>query len=72
METVILPCTSKVIYKTVACDYAGNNETLGGAEPYLVYQVIPEFPSTLILPLFIITTLLAVHTLQKEPVTLTA
>lgn len=49
-----------VRYKIVAYDYAGNNATMAGAESYWVYQVIPEFPPSLILPLFMIATLPAV------------
>jgi parallel beta-helix repeat protein len=48
-----------VRFKIVAYDYAGNNATLDGTQPYCVYQVIPEFPPSLILPIFMIITLLA-------------
>lgn len=59
-----------VRFKTSAYDYAGNSVTLDGTEPYLT---LPEFPSFLIVPLFMITTLLAViaygrkHVLQCVP-----
>jgi hypothetical protein len=46
-----------VRYKIVAYDYAGNNATLAGAESYWVYEVMPEFLSSLILSLFMIATL---------------
>jgi parallel beta-helix repeat protein len=48
-----------VKYKIVAYDFAGNNATLEGTEPYFVYQVVPEFLQSLTLLLFITTTLLA-------------
>ena len=49
-----------VRFKIVSYDNAGNNATLDGTESYCIYQVIPEFPSFLILILFMTTTLLAV------------
>jgi len=55
-----------VRFKIVAYDFAGNNATLDGTEPYCVYQVIPEFPSFLVLPLFMVTTLLAVIIYRKK------
>jgi parallel beta-helix repeat protein len=55
-----------VRFKIFAYDHAGNNRTLDGAEPYCVYQVVPEFPPILILPLFIITTLLAVMFCRRK------
>ena len=55
-----------VRYKIVAYDYAGNNATLGEAESYWAYHVIPEFPSSLILPLLIIPTLLAVIIYRRK------
>ncbi|MGQ9538793.1 MAG: OmpL47-type beta-barrel domain-containing protein [Candidatus Bathycorpusculaceae bacterium] len=55
-----------VRYKIVAYDYAGNNETLDGTQPYCVYQVIPEFPSSLILPIFMIITLIAVIICRRK------
>ncbi|MEM2130308.1 MAG: NosD domain-containing protein [Candidatus Bathyarchaeia archaeon] len=53
-------------YKIIAYDYAGNNATLGETEPYLVYQVVPEFSPILILPLFIATTLIAAILYSKK------
>ncbi len=44
-------------FKIVAYDNAGNGVTKDGAEPYCTYQVIPEFPLFVILPLFITATL---------------
>jgi len=47
-------------YATVAYDNAGNNATRDGAEQYCAYKVISEFPSALIVPLFLSFTALAV------------
>lgn len=57
-----------VRFKIIAYDYAGNNATLDGTEPYCVYQVIPEFPSSLILLIPVMGTLLAtiIHK-RKQP-----
>jgi PKD repeat protein len=60
------PAGTWVRFKIVAYDYAGNNATLDGTEPYCVYQVIPEFPSFLILPLFMMATLIAAILLKKK------
>jgi hypothetical protein len=54
-----------VRYKIVAFDNAGNNATLG-TETYLIYQVFSEFPSFLILPLFMAITLLTVIAYKKN------
>jgi len=52
-EATILgqPAKTLVRYKIVAFDYAGNNATRDGTELHCTYQVIPEFPSNMILPL---------------------
>jgi parallel beta-helix repeat protein len=55
-----------VKYKITAYDYAGNNATIDGTQPYCVYQVIPEFPSTTLLTLFMITTLFATILLRRK------
>jgi len=55
-----------VKFKIVAYDWAGNNSTRDGTEPCCVYQVIPEFPSFLILSLFMIATLLAVIICRRK------
>jgi len=55
-----------VKYKIVAYDFAENIATLEGTQPYFVYQVIPEFLQVLILPIFIITTLIAVILCRKN------
>jgi len=60
------PAQTWVKYKIVAYDNAGNNATLDGTLPYCTYQVIPEFPSFLVLPLFIIATLLAVIVYRRR------
>jgi len=43
-----------VRFKMVAYDKAGNNATREGTEPYWAYQVVPEFPSIIILLLFMV------------------
>ncbi|MDH5451687.1 MAG: hypothetical protein OEX77_12485 [Candidatus Bathyarchaeota archaeon] len=48
------PAETWVRFKIVAYDYAGNNATKDGTEPHCIYQVIPEFPSAIILPLFMV------------------
>ena len=55
-----------VRFKIVAYNHAGNNATLDGTQPYCVYQVIPEFPSSLILPIFMIITLLAAIAYKRK------
>jgi len=55
-----------VRFKITAYDHAGNNRTLDGEETYCVYQVVPEFPTTATLPLFIILTMLAVTFAKKR------
>ena len=60
------PAQTWVKFKIVAYDNAGNNATLGEAEPYFTYQVIPEFPPSLILPLFMILTMLTVVFTRKK------
>jgi hypothetical protein len=49
-----------VRFKIVAYDCAGNNATKNGTEPCCTYIVIPEFPSALIVPLFIVLTMLVI------------
>jgi hypothetical protein len=64
------PVGTWVKFKIVANDYAGNNATKDGTEPYCTYQVIPEFPSFLIMPLFMIATLLAVIVYRRKHFTM--
>jgi hypothetical protein len=54
------PAGTSVRFKIVAYDPAGNNATIDGAEPYCTYIVVPEFPSALILPIFICLVMLAI------------
>jgi len=58
-----LYCTN-VTYAIVAEDYVGNIIATEGYE--YQYRVVPEFPSLIILPLFMITTLLAVIVYKKK------
>jgi PKD repeat protein len=55
-----------VEYKIVAYDYAGNIRTLDGAQEYLTYQIASEFPSFLVLSLFMIATLLAITIYRRK------
>jgi len=61
-EAMILgqPADTWVRFKIIAYDNLGNNATLDGTEPYCGYQLIPEFPPSLVLPIFMIITLLTV------------
>jgi len=54
------PIGTWVKYKIVACDQTGNNATLEGEQPYLAYQVIPEFQFVLALSLFLLATIIGV------------
>ena len=56
----VLPNGTHVWYKITAYDNAGNFVVDDNAEQYYVYTVIPEFPATLFLSLFIIFTLVVV------------
>jgi len=55
-----------VKYKIVAYDNAENQAVKEGESVTYIYQVIPEFPSFLILPLFMIATLLAVIVYRRK------
>lgn len=58
---------SMVYYRIIAYDIAGNFAVRDhGGVSYSVYIFIPEFPSFLILPLFIIVTLLAVIRCRRK------
>lgn len=48
-----------VKFKIVAYDWVGNNATRNGTAPYCTYQVIPEFPSSLLLSIIMLSTLIA-------------
>jgi parallel beta-helix repeat protein len=54
-----LPGGTNVTYKIIAYDNAGNLAVNDNAGKYYVYTVVPEFPAAIILPLFIIATLVA-------------
>jgi len=62
------PHGTKVTYTIIAEDKANNTITTEKLLGYLYqYEVIPEFPSLLILPLFMIATLLTVIVYRKKP-----
>jgi hypothetical protein len=67
-ETSILGHVSGtwVKYKIIAYDNAGNLMTENNAGQYYSYQVIPEFPTTYVILLFILATTLAVTTCRKR------
>ena len=67
-ETIIpgQPAGTFVKFKILAYDSSENNATREEPELYFVYDVIPEFPSFLILPLFMIATLLAVKVYRRK------
>jgi hypothetical protein len=58
------PAGTYVRFKIVAYDKVGNNATRDGTE-YCTYQVIPEFPSNLILPLLVIVTVPFIFYMRK-------
>ena len=60
------PAGKWVQFKIVAYDYAGNNATRDGTEPYCTYQVIPEFPSGIIFPIFVVLTILTIFYIKKR------
>jgi len=60
------PAGTWVEYKIIAYDYAGNNATLDGIQPYCVYQVVAEILSSLVLPIFMIITLLAAIAYKRK------
>jgi hypothetical protein len=53
-------------YKIIAYDYAGNEAVKNNEGQYYDYLVIPEFSSILILPLFVMATLLVVIFYRKK------
>jgi hypothetical protein len=55
-----------VTYKIIAYDNNGNQAINDNHGYYYVYHVIPEFPSLIILPLLMITTLLAVIVYKRK------
>jgi len=61
---------TKVWYKITAYDNAENFAVDDNAGEYYIYIVIPEFPATILLPLFIILTLVTVILRKKKKGTL--
>jgi len=61
-----------VQYKITAYDNAGNPAVEDNAGSYYVYTVIPEFPSAIILPLFMLFALIAVALAKKNRCKVTA
>lgn len=61
------PEETYVRFKIVAYDKVGNNATGDGTE-YCTYQVIPEFPSSLILPLFMVLAIPAILYVKKKAI----
>lgn len=59
------PAGTLVRFKIVASDHAGNNATRDGTEPYCTYQVIPEFPSAMILPILMVLFVIVVVVTKK-------
>ncbi len=60
------PANTWVQFSIIAYDNAGNNATLEGTQPNSIYQVVPEFASILILPLFVLATLLTVIAYRRK------
>jgi len=60
------PAGTWVKYKIIVYDNAENPATRDGTQPYCMYQVIPEFPPALILPLLMVLTMLAVFFTKKR------
>jgi hypothetical protein len=59
------PAGTYVSFQIVAYDKVGNNATRDGTE-YCTYEVIPEFPSNLILPLFMVLAIPAILYAKKK------
>lgn len=60
------PAGTYVSFQIVAYDKAGNNRTKDGTEPYCAYQVVSEFPLSLILPLFMVLSMPAILYVKKK------
>jgi hypothetical protein len=60
------PLGTFVRFRIVAWDYAAHNATRDGISDYSTYLVVPEFPSTMILSVFMIATLFAVITYRRR------
>jgi PKD repeat protein len=61
-----LPGGTNVTYKIIAYDNAGNLAVNDNAGHYYLYTVVPEFPAAIVLPLFIIATLVAAFLGKKK------
>jgi len=60
------PHNTTVKFYMIAYDNAGNTAVEDNSGEYYLYTVIPEFPSFLVLPLFMIATLLAVMVYKRK------
>jgi hypothetical protein len=60
------PAGTYVSFQIVAYDKSGNNKTQDGTEPYCTYQVIPEFPSIIMLSLFMVLATLTILYVRKR------
>jgi len=60
------PYETRVKYKIIAYDNRGNSATKDNAGKYYIYEVIPEFPSFLVLSLFMIATLSALIVYRRK------
>ncbi len=65
-EILGLPVGTNVQYKIIAYDELGNPAVEDSAGEYYVYTVIPEFPSFIVLPLFMLLALIAVALTKKK------
>ena len=59
-----MPADTSVKYKIIAYDNNGNHAVEDNAGQYYTYTVIPEFPSTIILLVLMLTTLIAITLLK--------
>jgi hypothetical protein len=60
------PSGTRVRFRIVAYDFAGNSATIDGAIDPTTYLVVPEFPSTALLSLFAIATLWAAIVYRRK------
>jgi hypothetical protein len=57
---------TRVRFRIIAYDFAGNNATIDGMIDTTTYLVVPEFPSAILLPLFVMATLCAVVVYRRK------
>lgn len=57
---------TRVRFRIVAYDFAGNNATIDGVIDTTTYLVVPEFPSAILLPLFVMASLCAAIVHRKR------